>query len=58
VPHPATKRLSRQTVDPRQRPNYRLPEATHYLRIPESTLRMWIFGQWYPTASGRWLSVH
>lgn len=38
--------------DPRELPNYRLPEAAHYLRIPVSTLRMWIFGQAYPTARG------
>jgi uncharacterized protein (DUF433 family) len=40
------------TFDPRELPNYRLPEAAHYLRIPESTLRSWIFGQTYPTAAG------
>ena len=38
---------------PRELPNYRLPEAAHYLRIPQSTLRMWIFGQAYGTAAGR-----
>lgn len=42
-----------QFTDPREQPNYRLPEAAHYLRIPESTLRMWLFGQGYRTASGR-----
>jgi uncharacterized protein (DUF433 family) len=26
-------------------PNYRLPEAAHYLRLPDSTLRVWLFGQ-------------
>ena len=39
--------------DPRELPNYRLPEAAHYLRIPESTLRTWIFGQGSVTAAGR-----
>jgi uncharacterized protein (DUF433 family) len=39
--------------DPRELPNYRLPEAAHYLRISESTLRKWVFGQDYPTATGR-----
>jgi uncharacterized protein (DUF433 family) len=33
-------------------PNYRLPEDAHYLRVPESTLRMWMFGQAYPTTAG------
>lgn len=42
--------------DPRGLPNYRLPEAAHYLRVPVSTLRMWIFGQAYRTAAGRRLS--
>ena len=40
-------------ANPRELPNYRLPEAAHYLRIPESTLRMWIFGQVYATAAGQ-----
>ena len=38
---------------PRELPNYRLPEAAHYLRIPQSTLRTWIFGQAYGTAAGQ-----
>jgi len=42
--------------DPRDLPNYRLPEAAHYLRVPESRLRMWIFGQAYGTAAGRKVS--
>jgi uncharacterized protein (DUF433 family) len=33
-------------------PNYRLPEAAHYLRVPLSTLRSWIFGQVYVTREG------
>lgn len=37
--------------DPRHLPNYRLPEAAHYLRVPVSTLRSWVFGQAYPTAT-------
>jgi uncharacterized protein (DUF433 family) len=56
VTHSATKRAPQRSLDPRERPNYRLPEAAHYLRIPESTLRMWIFGQSYPTTSGRRVS--
>jgi uncharacterized protein (DUF433 family) len=33
-------------------PNYRLPEAAHYLRLPLSTLRAWISGQTYMSADG------
>jgi uncharacterized protein (DUF433 family) len=40
-------------IDSRDLPNYRLPEAAHYLRVPLSTLRAWIFGQDYPVALGR-----
>ena len=42
--------------DSRELPNYRLPEAAHYLRIAESTLRMWVFGQRYQAAGGPRLS--
>ena len=49
-------RSRQHSVDPREQPNYRLPEAAHYLRMAESTLRTWIFGQSYPTASGRRMS--
>ncbi|MGH7390362.1 MAG: DUF433 domain-containing protein [Candidatus Rokuibacteriota bacterium] len=49
-------RKERQVPDPRELPNYRLPEAAHYLRVPDSTLRMWIFGQAYPTTAGRKVS--
>ena len=48
----AIKRTLR-TLDPREQPNYRLPEAAHYLRLSESTLRTWILGQAYPTSVGR-----
>ena len=34
-------------------PNYRLPEAAHYLRLPASTLRMWLIGQDYEAAGRR-----
>ena len=46
-------RRTHRTIDLRELPNYRLPEAAHYLRTPLSTLRSWIFGQGYGTASGR-----
>lgn len=39
-------------ADPRALPNYRLPEAAHYLRLPVSTLRAWISGQAYMAAGG------
>lgn len=42
-----------RALTPRELPNYRLREAAHYLRIPQSTVRMWIFGQAYGTAAGR-----
>ena len=48
----ATRRTHR-ALDLRALPNYRLPEAAHYLRTPLSTLRFWIFGQSYQTASGK-----
>ena len=50
--HAATARPSKKSSDPREFPNYRLPEAAHYLRVPESTLRTWIFGLAYRTTSG------
>ena len=48
-----TARRTHRAIDLRALPNYRLPEAAHYLRTPISTLRCWIFGQSYPTASGK-----
>lgn len=40
--------------DPRELPAYRIPEAARYLRIPVTTLRAWVSGQRYVTASGRY----
>lgn len=56
--HATPRRSTRdhQAPDPRELPNYRLPEAAHYLRIPESTLRTWIFGQAYRTTAGMRMS--
>jgi uncharacterized protein (DUF433 family) len=34
-------------------PLYSIPEAAHYLQIPRITLRDWVNGHVYPTASGR-----
>lgn len=38
---------------PRELPAYGIREAAHYLRIPESTLRSWILGRYYPTGAGK-----
>lgn len=38
--------------DPRELPNYRIPEAARYLGIPASTVRWWALGQRYRTATG------
>ena len=38
---------------PREIPIYNAAEAAHYLRIPSNTIRYWIFGGGYPTATGR-----
>jgi uncharacterized protein (DUF433 family) len=37
---------------PPELPAYRIPEASHYLRIPVSTLRSWVQGRKYPTKAG------
>lgn len=34
-------------------PNYTVPEASHYLRIPSSTLKTWVTGREYPVRGGR-----
>lgn len=38
--------------DPRNIPNYTAKEAAHYLRVPLSTARSWVFGYLYKTKSG------
>lgn len=38
--------------NPREIPIYSAPEAAHYLRIPENTIRSWVYGRIYPTRSG------
>lgn len=40
------------TDDIRAMPCYSIPEAAHYLRIPETTLRSWVRGRKYPTSKG------
>lgn len=39
-------------VDPRNLPAYTVPMASQYLRVPQQTLRSWIFGRDYATGSG------
>lgn len=39
--------------DPRELPAYSLSEAARYLRMPEATLRSWVFGRHYPAAGDR-----
>jgi uncharacterized protein (DUF433 family) len=38
--------------DPRHLPTYTAAEAARYLYVPTATLRSWVFGRSYPTASG------
>lgn len=40
-------------TDPRAIPNYGIPEAAHYLRMPVTTLRAWLLGQDYETLAGK-----
>jgi uncharacterized protein (DUF433 family) len=37
---------------PREIPIYTVSEAAHYLRIPENTIRSWVYGRGYPTSGG------
>ena len=39
-------------VDIRERPSYGIPEVTHYLRIPSSTVRWWVTGRSYHIETG------
>jgi uncharacterized protein (DUF433 family) len=38
--------------DPREMPAYSIPVAAHYLQLPVSTLRAWIYGQPYTLKGG------
>lgn len=38
--------------NPREIPIYSTVEAAHYLRIPHNTIRSWVYGRDYETASG------
>ena len=39
-------------ADPRSCLAYSMPEAAHYLRLPQSTLRSWVSGRAYETKGG------
>lgn len=43
----------RRTFDPRDVPNYTLPEAARWLGLAPNTLRVWLRGQDYRTKSGK-----
>ena len=38
--------------NPREMPIYSSPEAAHYLRRPENTIRSWVYGRVYSTSRG------
>lgn len=42
-----------QKRDPRDVPNYTLPEAARWIGMAPNTLRVWLRGQDYPTRSGK-----
>ena len=48
----AFKKVPSNLSDPRELPAYGFGEAAHYLRIPVNTLRNWIHGWHYDTATG------
>jgi len=50
---PAQKRDIYGGQDPLDLPAYTLLEAAHCLRIPRATLRAWVLGRSYPSASGQ-----
>src|SRR5262245_9393624 len=39
-------------IDPRDLPAYTIPDTAHYLRVPASTLKTWVHGRTYHTATG------
>jgi len=38
--------------DPNELPRYAVPEAAHYLRMSETTLKSWVAGRSYPVSGG------
>lgn len=50
----ARKKVVRSSGDVREHPRYSLEDASHYLRIPLSTMKAWVKGQHYRSgATGR-----
>lgn len=43
---------AREFSDPREMPAYSIPVAAHYLRLPVTTLRDWVFGKTYRIKGG------
>lgn len=48
-----SKNKNQKKYDPKEAAAYSVAEAAHYLRLPISTLRAWIFGQNYKTTTGK-----
>jgi uncharacterized protein (DUF433 family) len=48
-----TRERKAAAIDVRNQPAYSLAEAARYLRLPSGTLRSWVVGRGYPTASGQ-----
>ena len=44
--------LDTKLLDPNELPRYTVPEAAHYLRMSENTLKSWISGRSYPVVGG------
>jgi uncharacterized protein (DUF433 family) len=49
----ALKKVVRIGGDVREHPRYSLEDASHFLRIPLSTMKAWVRGQNYKTKSGK-----
>ena len=48
-----SKHKSSEAVDPRYLASYGLTETSHYLIIPQATVRSWVVGRPYPTKRGK-----
>jgi uncharacterized protein (DUF433 family) len=40
-------------LDPKELPRYSVPEAAHYLRMSDATLKSWVSGRLYPVTGGQ-----
>jgi len=47
------RREHHHELDAREMPAYTTHEAARYVRVPENTLRAWVFGRRYPTRRGQ-----